>query len=112
MYDPCPPGWRVPDGGPEGVWRGIDWGGINGDNTTKGWIINEPYSVPASFYPAPGYTGGDRLELYFPRKALYCWSCTNIDVNQGYSMHLFDRIERELKSKKASEFSVRCMKEE
>ena len=110
MYDPCPPGWRVPDGGPNGVWKGMDWSGISstGNTKPKGWTINEPYSTPATFYPAPGYTGGDRLELYFPGSALYCWSCTGINSNQAYAMHLFDRIERELNSKKASEFSVRC----
>ena len=115
MYDPCPPGWRVPDGGPDGVWSGMVWGipGIVGTSSSGYWIINPPYSTPATIYPAPGYTGGDRLELYWPHQALYCWSCDAVSnsSNNAYGMHLFNRIERELTSNRNSEFSVRCMRE-
>lgn len=109
MYDPCPSGWRVPDGGPEGVWSGIYWEGIEKDRgASTYWKITEQYSTPVAVYPAPGYTGGNTYELSFPGSALYCWSCTQVNESDAYGMHLFDRIERELTSGKASEFSVRC----
>lgn len=109
MYDPCPSGWRVPDGGPEGVWSGIYWEGIEKDRgASTYWQITEQYSTPVAVYPAPGYTGGNTYELSFPGSALYCWSCTQVNEFDAYGMHLFDRIERELTSGKASEFSVRC----
>ena len=113
MHDPCPNGWRVPDGGPSGVWSGIVWEGISkgSENGSVFWIIGEQYSTPAAVYPAPGYTGGSQLALSFPGSALYCWSCTSINSADAYGMHLFNRIERELSSGKGSEFSVRCMKE-
>lgn len=113
IYDPCPPGWRVPDGGPDGVWTGMVYGspGIEGGTSYGKWTINPPYSTPATIYPAPGYTVGDRLELYFPGSALYCWSCDVASSSYAYGMHLFDRIETELTSNKGSEFSVRCMRE-
>lgn len=111
-FDPCPPGWRVPDGGPDGVWAGMVYGspGIEGGFSSGKWTINPPYSTPATIYPAPGYTDGSRLELWFPGEALYCWSC-DVTGSYAYGMHLFDRIERELKSGRNSEFSVRCMRE-
>ena len=114
MYDPCPPGWRVPDGGPDGVWSGFVYGspGIEGGQNIGHWIVNPPYSTPATTYPAPGYTDGTcGLNLYFPGSALYCWSCDVYNTSRGYGMHLFDRIERELKANKDAEFSVRCMRE-
>lgn len=114
MYDPCPPGWRVPDGGTDGVWNGMIYGspGIEGGQSKGYWVINPPYSTPATTYPAPGYTDGrSSLNLYFPGSALYCWSCDYISSSSAYGMHLFDRIERELSAAKDAEFSVRCMRE-
>lgn len=111
MYDPCPVGWRVPDGGPDGVWAGMVYGSSGIVKDGGSWTIIPPYSDPATIYPAPGYTGGDRLELYFPGSALYCWSCDVASASSGYGMCLFDRIERELTACKSCEYSVRCMRE-
>ena len=114
-FDPCPVGWRVPDGGPGGAWDGIEWGepGIEGNNNAGYWIINPPYSTPAAKYPAPGYTDGGNYDYWdpiFPGSALYCWSNTYIDNHNAYGMHLFNRIETQLSASKDSEFSVRCQR--
>ena len=118
MYDPCPPGWRVPDGGSDGVWNGMIYGspGIeslyDSSSALVYWVINPPYSTPATTYPAPGYTDeSSGVSLMFPGSALYCWSCDYANEIRAYAMHLFNRIERELKAGKEDEFSVRCMKE-
>ena len=110
-YDPCPVGWRVPNGGPDGVWSGMIYGSPGIVKSGGSWTINPPYSDPATIYPAPGYTGGTQLTLSFPGSALYCWSCDVTNNGGGYGMHLFNRIERELASNKSAEFSVRCMRE-
>lgn len=82
VYDPCPPGWRVPDGGENGIWAkalnstsvryfpfestlpGIDFSGDMGDSES----IWYPFAGSLSFNGNPlsstGYTG-------------CCWSCTN-----------------------------------
>ena len=112
MYDPCPTGWRVPDGGPEGVWAGIVWEGISGNHNTGSWTINEPYSTPAAVYPASGYGSGERLELYYPGSATTCWSCTSAGGGKEYAMHLFNRIESAQSANKRSEAAVRCQRME
>ena len=107
-YDPCPSGWRVPDGGSSGVWSGMVYGSPGIVKSGNSWTINPPYSSPAAIYPAPGYTDGSRFTLFFPSSALYCWSCTSSGSSSSYGMHLFDRIEIALTSRRSAEFSVRC----
>lgn len=107
-YDPCPSGWRVPDGGSSGVWSGMVYGSPGIVESGNSWTINPPYSSPAAIYPAPGYTDGKGFTLLFPSSALYCWSCTSSGSSSSYGMHLFNRIEIALISGRSSEFSVRC----
>lgn len=51
IYDPCPAGWRVPDGGPQGVWKRAGFSGTEKfDNTNKG--VNFSIEQPSStWYP-------------------------------------------------------------
>lgn len=51
IYDPCPSGWRVPDGGLNGIWASSGLSKCEYDDINKGITIPEPYSVPASWYP-------------------------------------------------------------
>ena len=47
-YDPCPPGWRVPDGGPDGIWAlaGLpESGAISREN-----IFPDPVNRPNDYY--------------------------------------------------------------
>ena len=57
MYDPCPTGWRVPDGGPDGVWSTA---AVEGEYNTdyKGFLVNYAPSS-ATWYPIAGYYGLD-----------------------------------------------------
>ena len=57
MYDPCPTGWRVPDGGPDGVWNTA---AVEGEYNTdyKGFLVNYAPSS-AAWYPIAGYYGLD-----------------------------------------------------
>lgn len=105
IYDPCPVGWRVPDGGP-GVWEGIDTH-ITKDN---GYYFNEPYSSPAAFYPGTGYTSGNEKIWYFG-SAIYSWSITSINDGDSYTMCMFgDTHDPKRTTGKNNEHPVRCMK--
>ena len=58
IYDPCPAGWRVPDGGSKGIWSKAGFGTTTYDSTTRGmsFIISSPFTT---WYPASGYRGAD-----------------------------------------------------
>lgn len=55
IYDPCPPGWRVPDGGDNGVWAkaGIPNAALY-DGALKGITIGQPYCNKPAWYPSIG----------------------------------------------------------
>ena len=79
IYDPCPPGYRVPDGGDDGVWKaagfdtaprkfsdGIFYFGVRGDGS------------PVR-YDAAGF-GGEIYEIPYKRGLEgHYWSCTEKD---------------------------------
>lgn len=109
IYDPCPPGWRVPD---ESVWMnaGLTYGSFDTSNkglTFTGGVDNN------AWYPASGY-----LEYYYPTVTNigsygYYWSCSNgyynynkgsLRINNnGWSSTDYDCNEA---------LSVRCQKDE
>ena len=82
IYDPCPAGWRVPDGGYDG---GHESGGLangiwakaglpdnkevpftEGESGKLGKILSAPYCTPDTWYPAAGsimYSNGMLYEL-------------------------------------------------
>ena len=67
IYDPCPAGWRVPDGGREGVWA-IAIGSYltfshSYDSTNEGLNFSSVFGSDSMiWYPASGYRyGGDGL---------------------------------------------------
>lgn len=82
IYDPCPAGWRVPDGGyngglgdlahPDGVWAkaGFSRQGetpfASGDYNKVGKNFSQPYCTPDTWYPAAGsieYNSGQIYDL-------------------------------------------------
>ena len=54
-YDPCPVGWRVPDGGYDGVWAKAGFSSVKFDSTKRGILFDSCVSTPAAWYPAPGF---------------------------------------------------------
>ena len=118
IYDPCPAGWRVPDGGENGVWskalgsssdfrddslldkidQGMNLQGMLGSNQKIIW------------YPASGcryYTDGD---LYVGDSGS-CWSASPADY-RAYSMNINAYgIYPSSSSSRAFGYSVRCIKE-
>jgi hypothetical protein len=88
VYDPCPPGWRVPASGDGALspWNGMDASNFPWDDAKKG-CTSVPYERYGGFYPGTGMrhrTAGN-LER-FPNIALH--AATNYD-NAGYSRSLY-----------------------
>lgn len=54
IYDPCPAGWRVPDGGESGVWNQVSDGSYSVDTYYKGVRFVLP-SGGYAWYPCTGY---------------------------------------------------------
>lgn len=86
VYDPCPPGYRVPDGGDDGVWaKALGTGSIRGgifDNINRSFDFgsksgNTSMTEDAScWYPAEGYISGDDGTLKDASMFGAYWSCT------------------------------------
>ena len=80
IYDPCPAGWRVPDGGDNGVWSqavgSYDEFVYPHDSANKGMNFSGKFgSASTIWYPASGYRYGGR-NLYQVGTLGYYWSVT------------------------------------
>lgn len=108
-YDPCPVGWRVPDGGSDGAWSGF---GAYSQDVTNGAYFDTPYSTPRAFYPRGGYAYFGDLKVYFHGSTSYHWSCTPNGSNV-YDFQLWQGQGLPTDSRdKSSLFNVRCQKDE
>lgn len=54
IYDPCPAGWRVPKGGPDGVWNQVSEGSYSADTSNHG-VRFTLSSGGVAWYPCTGY---------------------------------------------------------
>lgn len=116
IYDPCPIGWRVPEGGDYGIWAKAygSWSSFNTtfDDLNKGVSFSEIYGTSSCiWYPASGYRGessygdvGTHGHYWSVSLALY-----------GYSYFLYFNRTAEVSpsasAAKCSGKSVRCVKE-
>ena len=93
MYDPCPAGWRVPDGGDNGIWTDIS------------------FSDYAS-YPNSGFISG-RIGSESMEYDTYYWSCTPYSLESfKEDACVFSRRDRKNDHVRRSHGNaVRCMKE-
>ena len=111
IYDPCPPGWRVPDGGSIGVWAqaGLD---INEhDFQNGGKTFGTGYCSPATWYPETGYRSGDGSMsssngyYWSVAKGYYSYDSYCLCLNQG------NTVSPSATMKRANAISVRCIQE-
>ncbi len=122
IYDPCPVGYRVPDGGDNGIWStafGILYFEAPYDNINKGfdfgysstqkYLINNEETC---WYPASGMLG---LNGLLSNVGVYgsSWSCTPSDLNTMCHLYISenDEIYSVIRSSPATAYSVRCLKE-
>ena len=109
-FDPCPVGWRVPDGGPDGVWS--DFGTYSKD-VTNGAYFNAPYSTPGAFYPRGGYATVYDTNIYFYGAVSCYWSCSSANDSEAYTFALWNgQGEPNPIKGKQSLFNVRCQKDD
>ena len=116
-YDPCPPGYRVPDGGDKGVWSkalGSSSSFSNGpwNSTNRGVDFKSYFTLSTQcWYPASGGLNDYDGSLYSVGYIGDYWSCTPISyyayvlyfINNGNVLPSYDT--------RADGRSVRCVKE-
>ena len=117
IYDPCPQGWRVPDGGDNGVWSAAlgsssSYSGTY-DSTNAGMNISGKFgSASTIWYPASGYRRSDDGALYNVGSSGDCWSVTP-SSNDAYSLSFYYNgyVGLTYYNNRAGGFSVRCLQE-
>ena len=106
IYDPCPAGWRIPDGGSEGIWKG---GRFDTEfNEVKKGISVEICGGVQAWYPSCGFiTSGGGL-AHFGERGCY-WAINPKD----YPGMNFNNNGITLKNGAFCDgYSVRCFKED
>ena len=76
IYDPCPAGWRVPDGGSNGVWNKAGFDDQSYDSSDEGMLFGSDISSPATWYPAAGCRSINDGDLDYVGSSGYYWSVT------------------------------------
>ena len=118
IYDPCPAGWRVPDGGSTGVWAkalgsSSSYTGTY-NSTNEGMNFSGKFgSASTIWYPASGYRNYGGGSLYDVGDFGYYWAASLYDF--GAEGLYFDINGNVLPSdayvSRALGFSVRCLQE-
>ena len=123
VYDPCPAGWRVPDGGDDGIWAKAGFNTSEINNTANGMYFTLA-DGSKTWYPTAGfreYSGENKNKAgsygeYWSVNPLYY---NGILGSYGY-IHCFrisfdpniaaNAIDASAKWSPAAAFSVRCQK--
>ena len=117
VYDPCPVGWRVPDGGEDGVWKKAGFVSTQYDAEHKGFMFDSGETSPSAWYPLVGSMPSGIITLIF-QIGLY-WSCsvshdTDGYDTGGYCLYFnvgFDTVIPSHTQEKYYGLAVRCQKE-
>ena len=118
VYDPCPAGWRVPEGGGDGVWakalgssnsvsmsfdsknRGINFTGAYGDSE-------------CIWYPNSGYRDQSDGGLSYVNGGSHSWSCSPYESNSNIAYYLNFSYSGQVSPSnyynRASGYPVRCL---
>ena len=121
IYDPCPVGWRVPDGGENGVWvdaSGVVWYGKDYDfydELNKGVDFTNVFSMDQMvWYPSAHCRAPYSGQLGRTYNWGVYWSCTyyNGYYDEPYSMGFTsDNLWNSTTYQGAYGLSVRCLKD-
>ena len=117
IYDPCPVGWRVPDGGENGVWSKALGSSSNFRHTYNGTNGGMNFSgkfgsASSIWYPASGSRNDSDSSLFYVGFYGFCWSASP-DSNEAYYLNFYKDGSVRLSDSynRAHCFSVRCIKE-
>jgi hypothetical protein len=104
IYDPCPPGYKVPRYSIFTNLKKDHW-----DNDRKGWVFNDG----KIFFSAPGHRNYGTGSSYGISYLGYYWSAGASDKSNATPMYFYsDVVNQRGSSVRANGFSVRPMKEE
>ena len=116
IYDPCPAGWRVPDGGSSGVWSKAVGSSAYFDYsysaTNEGMNFSGKFGNASSiWYPVAGYRYSNGISLSSVGSSGVYWSVTP-DGDDAYDMSLSGSrgVFLEISDHRAYGQSVRCYK--
>ena len=119
IFDPCPAGWRVPDGGSEGVWSkaaGLSSWIDSFSSTNKGINFSSKFgSSPFIWYPVAGERSSYSGSLVQVGYQGYYWSVTPYYPNEQYTYDFYFTYEGvaipAYNTIRADGLSVRCLQE-
>ena len=116
IYDPCPVGWRVPDGGDNGVWATAKGSSSSYkrsyDSTNEGMNFSGDFGLASTiWYPASGFRNRDDGALGSVGGGNF-WSVTP-GSSTAYFLYFSNdgRVDPTIGSYRACGFSVRCLQE-
>ena len=111
IYDPCPAGWRVPDGGDSGLWNRAGFTSSTYEAANEG--IHFDISSPSTtWYPAAGSRSYDSAELTSVGNYGYYWSVTPY-TSYTYYLYFFSNgsVNPTNDNYRSYAFSVRCVED-
>ena len=114
LYDPCPVGYRVPDGGENGFWATANVKS-SGDSSNRGMYWTLADGETTAWYPAVGYRSSDSGALSNVGERGYCWSASPVPSDSGSAYYLFfnyfGNVTPASNYDRALGYSVRCVRE-
>ena len=120
IYDPCPAGWRVPDGGENGIWAKAHGSSTNYnstyDSTKKGFNFSGDFGESSPiWYPLQGQRGYDDGNLKYVGLYGRYWSCSSPTGSpQAYILYTYysgGAVNPMATTDRANGLPVRCCKE-
>lgn len=110
-YDPCPVGWRVPEGGDEGIWKKAGFANTSFDLTNHG-IAFDIADGGKTWYPTSGTLAYGDGVLRDSHNDGYFWSHTHA-TNFAYSLHFnsYGGVHPSSDIYRSNGYAVRCLKE-
>ena len=122
IYDPCPAGWRVPDGGSNGIWsKALGSSSYFTqsslyDSTNEGVNFSGKFGSDQSiWYPASGYRSSDDGCLYYVGGYGFYWSASPNSNSRNYAYYLtfnyYGDVFPSVSISRAYGHSVRCLQE-
>ena len=111
-YDPCPAGWRVPDGGENGIWKSAGFANTSFDDTNRGYSFSIS-SPETTWYPASGCLYYDGGVLSNSGNNGYYWSLTPDSYNSAYGLYFnyYGNVSPSNINSRSYGYSVRCLQE-
>ena len=118
IYDPCPSGWRVPDGGGNGVWSKAAGFSLyfyyhQYDETNEGMNFSGLFGSPSTiWYPASGFRSSGNGSLSYVGYDGFCWSASPGGYYAYYLyFRIFSRVYSTNSDYRSGGVSVRCIQE-